>query len=325
MTILERALVWDNHTCLPLRPGDERFLPELARLRAAGVDVVGINVGFGEQSVEHHLRVIAHFRRWLSRRPDEYVLIRSVNDVARAKATGRLAVFFDIEGAGAVDDQLSLVAMYYDLGVRWMLIAYNRGNRAGSGCMDAHDGGLTDFGAALVAEMNRVGMIVCVSHTGERTAFEAIERSNAPVILSHSNARALHDHPRNVRDGLIRACARRGGVVGINGIGPFLGDGDLVDAWARHVDYVAKLVGVDHVAISLDYVFDTEELLDYLRAHPHLFGSDASRRGPDDFACVAPESIGAAVDALVRLGYAESDLEKILGLNWLRVAEAVWK
>jgi membrane dipeptidase len=324
MTILERALVWDNHTCLPLRPDDATFVPELRRLRDAGVNVVGVNVGFGAQGIEEHVRMLAHFRHWLAARPDEYLLVRGVDDVRRAKESGRLGVFFDIEGANAIADQLSMVELYYDLGVRWMLIAYNLNNRAGGGCLD-EDPGLTAFGAQMIDEMNRVGMILCCSHTGERTALEAIERSRAPTIFSHSNPRAVWEHPRNIRDRAIRACAEKGGVIGINGIGHFLGKGgDLSEAFARHVDYVAELAGIDHVAIGLDYVFDTQELLEYLRSNPELFGAQA--RSPETgFDSVAPEQLRDVVAVLAKLGYSDAELEKILGLNLLRVATAVWK
>jgi membrane dipeptidase len=324
MTILERALVWDNHACMPLRPNDDSFLPELRRLRDAGVNAVGLNVGFGGQGVEEHLRMLAHFRHWLKARPGEYLLIRTSDDVLRAKESGRLGVFFDIEGANGIADQLSLIELYYDLGVRWMLVAYNLNNRAGGGCLD-EDPGLSEFGGRMIDEMNRVGMVLCCSHTGERTALEAIERSAEPVIFSHSNPRAMWDHPRNIRDNVIRACAQRGGVIGINGIGHFLGNGgDLSETLARHVDYVAALAGIDHVAIGLDYVFDTQELIEYLRNNPELFGKDA-RSAETGFHSVAPEQLHDVVATLSKLGYSDGDLEKILGLNLLRIARAVWK
>jgi membrane dipeptidase len=324
MTILERALVWDNHACMPLRPDDESFLPQLRRLRDAGVNAVGLNIGFGGQGVEEHLRMLALFRHWIKARPDEYLLIRTADDVLFAKESGRLGVFFDIEGANGIADQLSLVELYYDLGVRWMLVAYNLNNRAGGGCLD-EDPGLREFGGRMIDEMNRVGMVLCCSHTGERTALEAIDRSASPVIFSHSNPRAVWDHPRNIRDNVIRACAQRGGVIGINGIGHFLGKGgDLSEALARHIDYVAQLAGIDHVAIGLDYVFDTQELIDYLRNNPELFGKDA-RSAETGFDSVAPEDLRDVVAILAKRGYSDGDLEKILGLNLLRIARTVWK
>ncbi len=320
--LVRRSIVWDNHGCLPLRPDDERFLPQLERYRNSGVTVVGINVGFDVGTIETHVRMLAHFRRWLKARPDDYVLVESVDDVRRAKESGRLGVFFDIEGAKAIDDQISLIGLYYDLGVRWMLMAYNLPNRVGGGCME-EDGGLTEFGALALDEMARVGMIACCSHTGERTALEVIEHSKNPVIFSHSNPRALWDHPRNVRDHVILACTAKGGVVGINGVGIFLGDNDdRSETVARHIDYVAKLAGIDHVALGLDYVFDMEELLAYLRGHPQTFGDDSALASPR---FVVPEQLPEIVDCLVAMGYAEADLERVLGLNVLRVAAAVWR
>jgi membrane dipeptidase len=323
--IVQRSIVWDNHTCLPLRPHDERFLPQLERFKKSGVSVVGINVGFGEQGIEPHIRMLAHFRRWILSRPSEYMLIQRADDVKRAKDSGRLGIFFDIEGANAIEDQLSLVQLYYDLGVRWMLVAYNLNNRAGGGCMDS-DSGLTAFGEQLIGEMERAGMIVCCSHTGERTTMEVIERSRNPVIFSHSNPRSLWEHPRNIRDHVIRACAAKGGVIGINGVGVFLGANDTrSETLARHVDYVARLAGIDHVALGLDYVFDNDELLEYLKARPAMFGNDAKTL--EQYACdfVAPEQISEIVSCLTSMGYADVDLQRVLGLNLLRVAQTVWK
>jgi membrane dipeptidase len=323
--LLQRSIVWDNHTCLPLRPHDERFLPQLERFRKSGVTVVSINIGFGEQGIEPHIRMLAHFRRWILARPSEYVLVQRAEDVQRAKDSGRLGIFFDIEGANAIDDQLSLVQLYYDLGVRWMLIAYNLNNRVGGGCMDK-DGGLTTFGERVIGEMERVGMIVCCSHTGERTTLEVIERSRNPVIFSHSNPRALWDHPRNIRDEVIRACAAKGGVIGINGVGAFLGSNDTrSETLARNVDYVARLAGIDHVALGLDYVFDNDELLEYLKSRPQMFGEDAKTL--QQYACdfVAPEQIAEIASCLTAMGYGDSDVQRVLGLNLLRIAQTVWK
>lgn len=323
--ILERSIVWDNHTCMPLDPHDERFLPQLERLRESGVTVAGVNVGFGEQSIEPHVRMLAHFRAWIRERADAYVLISNVDDVVRAKETGRLGIFFDIEGANAVADQASLIPLYYDLGVRWMLMAYNRNNRVGGGCLD-DDAGLSEFGKAVIDEMNRTGMVPCVSHTGKRTAMDVLAYSKTPVIFSHSNPRALWDHPRNIDDDVILACARKGGVVGINGVGMFLGDNDTRSATiARNVDYVAKLAGVDHVGIGLDYVFDRSELDQYMRENPEVFGDDAPRVLAHGCDFVAPEQWPEIVEELLRLDYSETDIEKIAGLNFLRVARAVWK
>lgn len=323
--LLRSAPVWDHHACLPLRPLDERFLPQLQRHRAAGFDAVTVNVGFGDMGPEEHLRMLAALRHWLLARPDEYLLLQSADDVERAHATGRLAVGFDIEGANAIADQPSLVQLYYDLGVRWMLLAYNQPNRVGGGCQ-ADDEGLTDFGRTVIAEMERVGMQLCLSHTGHRTAREALAVATRPVIFSHSNPAAVHAHPRNIPDELIRACAATGGVVGINGVGPFLGPGghDIGSAlYARHVDHVVQLVGPQHVSIALDYVFDTQELDEYLQKMQHTFPPGLGYASGARF--VAPEQLPEIVEVLQGWGYRDEDLRALLGGNLLRLARTVWK
>jgi membrane dipeptidase len=321
--LIDAVPVWDHHACLPLRPNDPAFLPQLARHKAAGFDAITVNIGFGEQGPEEHLRMIAALRHWLVARPEEYLLLMEADDVERARSTGRLAVGFDIEGANAVGDQLSLIQLYYDLGVRWMLMAYNTSNRAGGGCQD-EDGGLTNFGRAMVAEMERVGMLLCLSHTGHRTVREVIAMATQPLIFSHSNCAALHPHPRNIPDELIRACAATGGVVGINGVGIFLGKNDISsETYARHIDHVVQLVGPAHVSIALDYVFDMRELEEHLEKMKGTFPPGLGYEMGARF--VPPEQLEEIVVTLQGWGYSDADLTALLGGNLLRLAKQVWK
>ncbi len=322
--LLRRTLVWDNHACAPLRPDDEAFLGELERYRASGVDVVSLNVGFGEQGVEDHVRMLAHLRRWLAARPEQYRVIAAADDIGAARGAGQLAICFDIEGMRALGGQLSMVQLYYDLGVRWMLVAYNRANEAGSGCQDEEDNGLSDFGRAVIDEMNRVGMLPCCSHTGYRTAREVIEYSSHPVIFSHSNARALWDHPRNIPDSLIRACAERGGVIGINGVGLFLGcEDEPAREVARHIDHAIAIAGEDHVSLGLDYVFDQSELdelmTNMLATFPSAHGYGVGMKG------TPPEALPQIVHHLSALGHPAARIEKVLGGNLLRLASERWR
>ncbi len=321
--LLDQSLAWDHHACMPLRPADDSFLPQLQRHKAAGFDAVTLNIGFGEQGPEQHLCMLAALRHWLLARPDEYLLLLHADDLERARASGRLAVGFDIEGANAIGDQLSLIQLYHELGVRWMALAYNRANRVGGGCQE-EDPGLSDFGRAVVAEMERVGMQVCLSHTGHRTAREVLALATRPVIFSHSNCSALHAHPRNIPDDLIRACAATGGVVGINGVGIFLGHNDISSAtYARHVDHVVQLVGPAHAAIALDYVFDMAELDEYMQKMKHTFPPGLGYELGARF--VPPEQLEEIVATLQGWGYGDDDLRAILGGNLLRLARSVWK
>ncbi|MCA0243433.1 MAG: dipeptidase [Proteobacteria bacterium] len=326
--LLSSSLVWDNHGCMPVaRPHDTSFLPQLQRYRAAGVDMATINIGFGDQSIEDHLRTLASMRHWLLAQRADYLLVETADDVERARAEGRLGVSFDIEGVNAIGDQTSLIELYHALGVRWMLLAYNRNNRAGGGCQD-DDGGLTPFGRQVIAEMERVGMVLCLSHTGHRTAREAIAVATRPLLFSHSNPSAVHAHPRNIPDDLIRACAATGGVVGINGVGSFLGQVDGRDdissaTFARHVDHVVQLVGPRHVSIALDYVFDLGEIETFLAKMQQTFPPELGYSTKPAF--VAPEQLPEIVQALLDRGYREEDLRDILGGNLMRLARTVWK
>lgn len=317
---LAGTVVWDNHSCMPLRPDDERFLPQLARYAKAGVRVVGLNVAFDGVDWDMAFRMLGAFRHWIRRHPKQYRLVETVADLTAKDR--RLGIFFDIEGGKSLNGQLSLVELYRDLGVRWMLMAYNQNNLLGGGCQDV-DKGLTRFGRAVVTEMERVGMTVCCTHTGYRTTMDVMRHATKPVIFSHSNPLGVWKHKRNIRDEAIRACAETGGVVGVNGIGLFLGANDNRSATvARHIDYVAQLVGIDHVGLGLDYVFDSQELDDYLKQNPAMFPPE------DGYAAgirlVAPEQVPEIGKELLQLGYGVPDLRKVFGANQLRVARATW-
>lgn len=322
--IVEDALVWDNHACMPLRPGDASFLPELDAVRAAGVDVISLNIGCGTMAPDAHLEMLAAFTAWIDARPDRLRLVRGLADLDAARAAGQLGIQFDVEGMAPLDGgRVDLVERFRAGGVGWMLVAYNRNNDAGGGCAD-EDGGLTDYGRAILTEMKRVGMIVCCSHTGYRTTRDVFEAADNPVIFSHSNARALADHYRNIPDELIRACAATGGVIGINGLSTFLGDNDASPARvARHIDHVVQLVGPAHAALGLDYVFDRQELADFLQKMRETFPDDESYRRPVEM--LPPTRIVEIVQLLLDWGYPRDAIIAVLGENWRRVAAKVWK
>lgn len=320
---LARALVWDNHGCMPLR-SDASFLPQLERYRSSGVTVVSLNVGFADTPWTDDLRILSFMRQWIARRPDRYLLVDSVADIRSCRESGKLGIVFDIEGMNPVQNDSALVQTFYELGVRWMLIAYNRNNGAGGGCLDA-DGGLTAIGRSILDEMERVGMMLCLSHTGARTAAEALEYRHSPTIFSHSNPYGDTPQSRNISDALIRACARKGGVIGISGIGPYLGTGaSLVECLLRQIRYVVDLVGADHVGLGLDYVFDRTELDKYLRLNPQLFPPTLLDDG-GGIAMIEPEAVPEIAAGLARANFSQAQIDDILGGNWLRVAAKVWR
>jgi membrane dipeptidase len=224
---------------------------------------------------------------------------------------------------GPVLEDLSLVQTFYELGVRWMLIAYNRNNAAGGGCLDT-DGGLTAIGRAIIEEMERVGMVLCLSHSGARTASEALECSRNPPIFSHSNPYGDTRHARNVSDDLMRACAHKGGVIGLSGIGPFLGGNvDVVRHLLRQLRYVIDLVGAEHVGLGLDYVFDRSELDEFVRLNPSIYPPGLD--GTSGMNMVEPESMNEIAEGLATDNLTETQIRGVLGENWLRIATQVWR
>jgi membrane dipeptidase len=319
----QTGIVWDNHACLPLRDVDD-WLPELWRYHDAGVDVVTVNIGDSLVPLETLIRTAASIRHFVHAHPGQYLMGLTPGDLRAAKASGRLAVCLDLEGVHALGEQVSLVEFLYEIGVRWMLMVYNRRNLAGSGCHDPVDEGLTALGRRILAEMDRVGMIKCCSHTGYRTAHEILDSTDRPVIFSHSNPRRLRDHPRNIPDELIKACAATGGVIGINGVGLFLGDGPPTAATiVRNIDYVVQLVGAEHAGLGLDYMFRSSEPNEPGRGSKETWPPEWGYGRGSGFA--PPEVIPEVIAGLEGLGYPAESLRLVLGENLIRVAEAVWR
>jgi membrane dipeptidase len=317
------ALVWDNHGCLPF-DDTALWLDDLHRYRQAGVDVAMINIGDSEVPLDKVIRMAACVRQYVAANPRHFVLATSIHAIRDAKAEGKLAIGLNVEGVFSIDDQLSLISLYYDIGVRWILMVYNRRNRAGYGVHDAEDKGLTAFGRSVVSEMDRVGMVKCCTHTGYRTALDVLHATDKPTIFSHSNPRALRDHPRNIPDRLIDACAATDGVVCINGVGIFLGDNDASpDRFVDHIDYIAQRVGIRHVGIGLDYVFDQTGMDALFAANEALWPVDFGYR--PGIAFLAPEQLPDVTEELLKRGYSDEDACAVLGENLLRVAASIWK
>lgn len=205
------ALIWDCHAGFAYGPDVD--LKDLDRWRNAGVNFVSVNVGFDVPPWSKlAIEAISNYRRQLRQHCDRFVQIETVEAVRQAQRDSKLAVAFDLEGTDALNGDFGMVEVFYRLGVRQMLLAYNRNNIVGGGCHD-NDSGLTDIGGDVVKEMNRVGMIVDCTHCGFRTTVDVMGLSSAPVIFSHSNARALRDHERNTLNEQITACAAMGGVI----------------------------------------------------------------------------------------------------------------
>ena len=192
------ALVWDM--TLPFGQDCADFDKLLPRYKAAGVDFVSLTVNQFSHPLADTLLHMAELRTEIRSRANQYVFVKSVDEILEAKKDGRLALGFHFQETNPLEGSLHMVETFYDLGVRHMLLAYNQKNRVGDGCAERTDAGLSRFGISVVKEMNRVGMLVDGSHSGYRTTMDAMEVSTAPFIFSHANAYSLYPHYRNIRD-----------------------------------------------------------------------------------------------------------------------------
>ena len=323
IALFEDALVCDMTLPWLASYADEDVT--LPRFRDAGVDFASLTVNDFPGSLGGTLRRIATVTREVRERSESMVLVKSVDDIRRAKRDGRLALAFNLQETNPLEGEVDFVQTFYDVGVRHMLLAYNQKNLVGDGCAERTDAGLSRFGIRVIEEMNRVGMMVDGSHSGYRTTMEAMEVTTAPFIFSHSLAHAVHAHYRNIRDDQIRACAGTGGIVGFNGVGFFLDDETVSsETVVRHIDHVAGLVGPRHVGIGLDYCRDTRRVGAWTLANTDMWPpNDGKPMGETEF--VKPEQLLEIADILLARDYSAADVRGILGENFARVATQVWK
>lgn len=321
----DAAIVCD--LTLPWGPGYDNQDSILPRFRASGIDFVSLTIGLDRMSLEQTIRHIAAERaRFAKLAGDGYILVNTVNDILRAKREGALAVGFHSQGSNPLAGDPKMVALYYRLGIRHMLFAYNQRNLAADGCHEDSDCGLSRFGHALVREINRVGMIIDCTHTGHRSTMDIVEASADPVMFSHSNAHALVPHDRNIKDDQIRACAARGGLIGINGVGHFLSE-DMVAtpaAMFRHIDYMVGKVGWQHVCIGIDHVYYARQMAQRRAANPDTFPKGYPG-GARLASYLQPEDLRAVTGLMVDHGYEDAAVRGILGQNFLDLARRVWK
>lgn len=312
-------IIYDAHACPPF--ASDKDLSALKRYKDSGVTFVSINVGFGDMTDLEIIPIVERFRDYILAHTNDYHLVNSAEDIIRCKIENKLGVAFDLEGANAICSNIEMLDRYKQLGVKQLLLAYNKNNSAGGGCQD-YDTVLTTLGKNIIRRMNDIGIIIDCSHTGYKTTFDIMAHSTQPVVFSHSNPYALCAHPRNITDEQIKACAQTGGVIGINGISIFLGCKEpTISRLAEHIDYVSQLVGSEHVGLGLDYVLDHNDAKSLIKANPALFPADHKY---DAVELLPPEQIQNISTILKDKGYNNSDVQAILGGNFLRIAKQVW-
>jgi len=279
---------------------------DLPRLRRGGVDVqVFAAFVHPREAPEGRRRVralIAAFDRTMERHAGQITPVRTVAEIELAQRAGKIAAVLAVENGGdAIEGDVDQVDQLYRAGVRMMGLTWNPANLLADGASESRHGGLTSLGRQVVQRMQRLGMIIDVSHLSPQAFWDALAASRGPIVATHSDADAVHQHRRNLSDAQLRALAARGGVVGVNFYPPFLGAATL-DRVVAHIDHMVKVMGVDHVALGSDF--------DGITQVPAGL-EDVSR-------------LPALTAALLARGYRPEDVQKILGGNALRVFRQVW-
>ncbi|GAB2543501.1 dipeptidase [Nocardia heshunensis] len=329
-----RPRLWEQHCCLPLLPTAD--VTELLRYPTGSY--LSVNIGYSPQTTRESLELVTQFRRD-ALTDERFRLVHSIEDawpeVPTAETESTVALAFDLEDSGPLEGDLDNVELFYELGLRSLLPSYNYANAAGCGCLDTEDTGLTGYGRELIRKLNEVGVFADGSHCSRRTGLDISETTTVPMIYSHSNFAALWAHPRNITDDQAKACAATGGVVGINGVGIFLGRNEAharaerVAAMADHVAYGAELLGIEHIGVASDFSFDGDEFNSVIGSMPEIFSEEFTKYGP--LTWVPPEDLLGesevpGLDAeLAARGFSEADRAAVFGGNFARVARQVWR
>ncbi len=257
-----------------------------------------------------------------------------VADIHKAKREGRIAWFVCLESATPIENELDRIEVLYGLGVRMMGIAYSESNGLGSGLKEARDGGLTSFGRKAVERMNRIGMAIDVSHAGDLTSLDTIEASAKPIFITHTGARRLWNMKRLKPDDVLRACADKGGVIGIEAaphttITKAHPRHDL-ESFMEHFEAIVDLVGIDHLAFGPDALYGDHVGLHNLFSAGMSIGENTAGDPIEHVPYVkglenATEAMENIVRWLIVHGYTDEQIGKVMGGNVIRVLEQVWQ
>ena len=345
--LLKRALVIDMlaplHLSGPVRAGwlanpASLSAADAAQFRGSGINVFHMAVGWGgpDAYVEALQYFMAH-NALIADRDDLFIRIDTAADLARVKASGKIGILLGAQNSDHFvkpnldpRDILKTVEEFYHYGQRVSQLTYNTMTWFGSGSTERVDGGLSDMGVELVARMNKVGMAVDTSHSGDRTTLDAFEVSNQPVLVTHSNVRALAGgHPRCKPDAVIRAVGRAGSVFGVTGVRMFVKatEPTTIEDYLDHIDYVAKMIGVEHVGIGSDVSLEGYDDLPAAEQRALRAGyktSYAFREKTDIDEIAHPKRMFDVTEGLIRRKYSDDQILMILGGNFQRVLSQIW-
>jgi membrane dipeptidase len=332
--LVERSLVLDMLAPLKLDFRPEAYAEPLsaadaAMFRSSGITGFHNSIGVGGPSAyDDALSFLAAWSGFAGRNADLFSLVGEAGDLDKAKKQHKIAVIMGLQNADQFREVKDVKA-FHQLGLRCAQLTYNSQNLIGSGSTDRIDGGVSDYGVEIIKAMNEVGMLIDVSHCGDRTTLDAIELSPRPIAITHSNCRALNDHPRLKTDEAIKKLAAKGGVMGITGVRMFVSakEPTTVENVVDHIDHVVKLVGIDHVGIGTDsdlMGYDDMPADQYKALKASYKASYAFREKIDTDGFDHPQKIYDLTDALLRRGYGENDIQAVLGGNFRRLLGESW-
>jgi membrane dipeptidase len=323
LTIDDRWVAWSQNP--------ETFTEEIfQKYKSSGINVFHHAFGLGGPNAYDQANQYFGMVNALIAGADQYLMrIDSAGDFARVKASGKIAILPGLQNSEHFRRPAE-IALFFGLGQRISQLTYNSRNLIGNGSTERRDEGISDFGIAMINQMNKVGMAIDTSHCGDRTTLDAFELSKKPVLITHSNARALAaGHPRCKSDDAIRAVGKAGSVMGISGVRNFVKNSEptTIEDVINHFDYVKKLIGPEHLGVGSDMDLDGYDDLDpamnrQLRAaykDSYAFREKIDIEGLDH-----PKRMFDLTEGLIRRGYSDQEIRGILGGNFVRVLTEIW-
>lgn len=297
------------------------------QMREGGVDAVHVTIAYHETFRETVLN-IERWNRWFETHPDLIFQGRTAADVSLAHETGRTAIFFGSQNPSCMEDDIGLVEVLSTLGLRFMQLTYNNQSLLASGCYEGEDAGLTRMGREVVAEMNRVGMVVDMSHSGERSTLEAIEHSARPIAITHANPASWRPARRNKSDAVLKAVSETGGMLGFSLYPHHLKDGSAcsLDEFCSMVASTVELMGSENVGIGSDLCQDQpDSVVEWMRSGrwtkqvDYGEGSETAPGFPPMPSWFKDNrDFGGISKGLGAVGFNETEVDGIMGGNWLR-------
>lgn len=297
------------------------------QMNEGGVHAVHVTIAYHENFRETVLN-IEQWNRWFEQYGDLIFMGRSGDDVRKAQKTNRTAIFFGFQNPSPIEDDIGLIEVCHTLGARFMQLTYNNQSLLATGCYEQHDTGVTRFGRQAIAEMNRVGLVIDMSHSGERSTLEAIEISSRPIAITHANPHWWHPALRNKSDDVLKALTQSGGMVGFSLYPHHLKDGSdcSLESFCTMIAMAGERYGVGSLGIGSDLCQDQpDSVVSWMRngrwSRETDFGEGSAAapgfpKQPDWFK--DNRDFGNIADGLARTGFSESEVAAIMGGNWLR-------